>query len=195
MSQMSMGLAFVMTFSPFPFGFFGPRIDFLAMIALWAAVVTSLCVAYYVIIRYPYLSLVETTDGDVFSKYYATESPRIYKILNLAALGVASMVILSLLQNGKDEVLDQLKLAYAVLLLGCLLFTAFLYDPISHPTTSTFLRATVGFGVLVFPLFLPALIIGGFRCRQLLDSTEREGSRWQKRRGEPSEWGPRNKPE
>lgn len=171
-SQTAMGLAFMISFSPL--NFFGPRIQFVAGIAIWAIAVVSLCAAYYVIIRYPYLSLVDPADEDVFSKHFSTGSPRIYKVLNFAAIGVVSIVILSLLQNGNNGLPDILKLVYVVLLLGCLLFTAFLYQPNSHPTVSTFLRATVGVGVLFFPIFLPALLVGAIRCRQLLDRTERE---------------------
>ena len=166
-----MGLAFVTMFSPL--SLLGGMVQALAGLAIWAITIVSLCVACYVVVRHPYLSLIDSTDGDVFSKYFASGSPVIYKSLNFAALAVALMIILSLLQNANNGLLNQLKLVYVVMLMCCLLFTAFIYRPNTHPTFSTFLRATVGVGLLFFPIFLPALIVGAFRCRRLLEHGER----------------------
>ena len=53
-----------------------------------------------------------------------------------------------------------------------MIFLTFKYDPVTHPTVATYIRSTIGIGVLLFPIFIPALIVGGIRCRRLLEAQE-----------------------
>jgi hypothetical protein len=48
------------------------------------------------------------------------------------------------------------------------LFLLFKYNRFDHPTVATLLRCSMGLGVLFFPLFLPAVIIGSGRAKSLL---------------------------
>ena len=53
-----------------------------------------------------------------------------------------------------------------------MLFLLVRYNLIAHPTIATFVRVTIGFGVLLFPVYIPALMIGSMRCERLLAKTE-----------------------
>jgi len=136
--------------------------------AIYLIAAISLCVSFYVIVRYPLLSLFEPSGGDQFKKYFASSGGRVYKILKIAALAAVLIVIISMLLDGKNNLQESLKLVYFVAMFGCLIFMTFIYKPASHPAVATFIRATLGVGVLVFPIFIPALIVGSIRYKRLL---------------------------
>jgi len=103
-------------------------------------------------------------------KYFGSSDSSVYRILKIAALAVVSMVIISALVDGKNNLQESLKLVYFVVMFGFLTFMTFFYRPVSYPTIATFIRATLGVGVLLFPIFIPALIVGSIRCKRLLDN-------------------------
>ena len=133
-------------------------------------VLVSLAVSYYVIVRYPYLSLVPSSDGDYFAKHFSMSGTWLYSLLKVLALAVTAVMIVSLLFAGIDDLPKTLVLIYMMIMLGFLAFLSFAYDPVSHPTIATFIRATLGVGVILFPLFIPAVMLGSLRCTQLLEN-------------------------
>jgi hypothetical protein len=144
--------------------------QFLLVTAIELIACISLCVSFYVIVRYPFLSLVEPSGGDHFMEYFGSSRSGVYRILKIAALAVILIVIISLLVDGKNNLQEFLKLVYFVVMFWFLIFMTFHYKPVSYPTIATFIRATLGVGVLLFPIFIPALIVGSIRCKRLLDN-------------------------
>lgn len=132
-------------------------------------VLASLTLSCYVVIRYPYLSLVPTSDEDHFAKHFSLSGTWLYKTLKVLALAATAIMIVAIITGGVDNVGKLITLIYLAIMLGFLIFLSFIYDPVSHPTMATFIRATMGIGVLLFPLFIPALAIGSLRCRWLLE--------------------------
>lgn len=170
-SQGGIALAMVLlTFSTTAFSQNAPQIvKTIAGSILGLIVLASLTVSYYVIVRYPYLSLVPTQDDDHFAKHFSLSGSWLYTLLKYLALMTILVLLISLVLNGIDDLKKTLILVYVMIMLGFLTFLTFRYDPIRHPTIATFIRATLGIGVLLFPLFLPAVAIGSMRCSQLLE--------------------------
>lgn len=170
-SQGGIALALVLlTFSRAAFSENSPPIvKIVAGSILGLIVLVSLAVSYYVIIRYPYLSLVQTSDKDYFAKHFSMSGTWLFKLIKALAVAVTAIMIVSIITGGVDEMRKVLVLIYMLIMFAFLIFLTFIYDPDSHPTIATFIRATLGIGVLLFPLFLPAVLIGSLRCRWLLD--------------------------
>ena len=166
-----MALAFIVAMSPLGnIANLAQNGQFLLGTAIYLIACISLCVSFYVIVRYPFLSLVDPSGGEHFMKYFGSSGGPVYRILKIAALAVISIVIISLLVDGKNNLQESLKLVYFVVMFGFLTFMTFFYRPVSYPTITTFIRATLGVGVLLFPIFVPALIVGSIRCKRLLDN-------------------------
>ena len=123
-------------------------------------------------ISHPFLSLVESTDGDYFGKYFNPSGTRVYSILKIGAIMVVLVVVCSLLLDGKNDLVKLGKLTDMITMLCFLVFMAFAYKPVSHPIITTYIRATLGLGVLIFPIFIPALAAGSMRCNQMLDHSD-----------------------
>lgn len=135
-----------------------------------AIVIFALITSSYVVIRYPYLSLVKTHDGDVFSAQFTSKTlARITKSVGLLTLFI-SIVVLAGIAAVEGIQLPQhvIALSYVLSLFFFVLFLCFWYDPIDNPTISTYIRSTLGLGIILIPFFIPVLIIGGLRCRRLL---------------------------
>lgn len=146
---------------------------------LGVVVLGSLLVSNYVLIRYPYISLVEPENGDPFSKHFASQGSWLYWALKLFGLATAVVVTLSMIVVGIDSPAKMFALAYGIALTLFMVFLTFFFQPLKHPTISTFIRSTLGLGIAFFPLFAVSIAIGSLRCRRLLDS-----------RGEQVEQGP-----
>ncbi len=148
-------------------------------IAIWVTVsgIASLAVltACYVVIRYPYISLVPTSDQDVFSKQFV--SPRLLYVAKfvfvLGILGFAVLMAGKLFDSNGFQIKQAALLLYFCVLFLFTLFLCFWYQPLRHPTVATFIRATLGIGLVLAPVILPILMIGSIRCRRLLDAEER----------------------
>jgi len=134
-------------------------------------VVFALVASCYVVVRYPYLSLVQPSDGDMLSKQFTSKLlTRVTKAVGLATLSVLLFVlVLASWNNGIASVSEALLLAYVAILFCFLVYLCFFYDAELHPTIATFIRSTLGLGIPLFPFFIPVLIVGSIRCRRLLE--------------------------
>ena len=134
-----------------------------------SAILFGLVVSSYTIIRYPYLSLVSTDD--YFLKAFPTSSSCLYTTLKLTAILTVAMLAFSSCIDGL-QVRELPVFFYMLLMLAFLIFLTFVYDPLAHPTISTYIRTTLGIGIIFFPIFLPILLIASWRCRSMLDQAE-----------------------
>jgi hypothetical protein len=85
----------------------------------------------------------------------------------MVALSVVLMVILSFLLDGKNSLVKFVALTGLVVRLCFSIFMLFACKPVSHPTIATFDKATLGFGVLLFPVFIPAWVVRSMMCKRL----------------------------
>ena len=138
--------------------------------ALLSIVAVGLLSSVYVIIRYPFLSLVEPADGDQFTKHFGMH-PIVYKILSCLAILVILFLMFTIVFLGINGERSILFLCYLAVTLAFLIFHAFFYTSVQYPTVATFLRSTVGLGVLLLPLYLPVILLGAIRCRRLLNQS------------------------
>jgi len=79
------------------------------------------------------------------------------------------MMMVSITLHGFSDEWAYFVFGYSSILLAFMIFYATTFRPQTHPTIATFIRATLGLGVVLFPLYIPALIIGSARCKVLLD--------------------------
>jgi hypothetical protein len=128
-------------------------------------VLFSLLLSCYVIIRYPYLSLIEPDDGDLYSRFVRA---RRWMLKFLGVSTSVSLVLLSVMQFLVSKTWSWWPL-YGLTLALFVIFLTFFYRSEYYPTIATFLRATLGAGIFFFPLFIPVLLIGSFRCQRLLN--------------------------
>lgn len=174
-SQRAIGLASCLAIFARPF--FGPNAPPVANniigVGLGFLVALALSASVYVIVRYPYLSLVEPADGDQFTKHFGMQ-PIVYTILKCLTILTVLTLMLSMLIFGFNGPHALLMFGYLSIMLAFLVFHAFIYTPIQYPTIATFLRSTVGLGLLLLPFYLPFILIGSIRCRSLLDRANAE---------------------
>lgn len=132
----------------------------------------ALLTSCYVVIRYPYLSLIRTRDADVYSEQFTSRAlARVTKALSLVVLFVLLVVLVyATWTKGIVNLLQVLSLAYVTILFFFVVYLHFFYDAELHPTVATFIRSTLGIGIILIPLFLPILLVGSARCRRLLDA-------------------------
>lgn len=126
--------------------------------------------AAYVVIRYPFLSLVNDEHEDVFSKHFSDRNIVVFRWLMICAMVVVPVCLAAMWMNGRINPLQIGISVYLVILFGFFCFLVFRYSPDSHPTVATFIRATLGLGILLFPLFAPVIWIGSIRCQAMLDA-------------------------
>jgi glucan phosphoethanolaminetransferase (alkaline phosphatase superfamily) len=129
----------------------------------------GLIATYYAVIRYPYMGLVDASDGDLFSKYVESQKKWVLNLAKGVGIVVAISAIVARLWDGQINALDLAIALYAASILVFLVFLAFFYDRADNPTVATFLRCSMGLGIFLYPLFIPALIIGSMRVNVLLD--------------------------
>ena len=147
----------------------GPAVVKIGVACLFGLfVVASLTVSVYVIIRYPYLSLVRPVDGDLFERQLGPNTHRLVRVLKVFALALSIMVAILIPLNGMATVPATLTFCYSLVMVPFLFFLTYLYSPASYPTIATFIRATFGIGLVFYPLFIPFLAIGAVRCRRIL---------------------------
>ncbi|QDU97381.1 hypothetical protein [Lignipirellula cremea] len=136
---------------------------------LGMVIVVSFLLSAYVVVRYPYLSLVGASDGDLFDRQVGSNLGWLTSVLKVLGLLFLVMAVVLIARRGFVSPAAVLFFVYALVMIPVLLFLFFWYRPASHPTVATLIRSTFGVGLLLFPLFLPFVIIGSFRCQRLLD--------------------------
>ena len=127
----------------------------------------------WVLVRYPYIGMVDSSDGDLYSKYVGPLG-RVPKILGTFAVVCLCIALIALSQKGKLTGLEILWILYCGSTLLFLLFILFRFNRFDHPAVATLLRCTLGFGIPLFPLFVPALLIGSQRAKRLLDEAQEQ---------------------
>lgn len=147
------------------------------LFAVWGASAAcgllGLLMTYYAVIRYPYMGLVDAADGDLYAKYVESKSKILFGFLKVTGLIAGVLLLVAPWLDGKLTPGEGLLLLYVVPVVGFMLFLVFRYSRIDHPTVATLLRCSMGLGVLLFPLFIPALILGSMRGKALLDRATR----------------------
>ena len=128
----------------------------------------GLIATYYAVIRYPYIGLVDATDGDLYHKYIESRSNWIQVAVKLLCLVVAGIGIVAPVSDGVVTAIDWLIVLYSIAIFLFVLFLLLYYDRIDHPAITTFLRCSMGLGLFFYPFFIPALVIGSFRAEALL---------------------------
>ncbi len=144
------------------------------LIFLAACISSAMLAMYYVVIRYPFLGILYATDGDLFHRNYrSTRSTRILiRVLNCVAIIMFVLLPVGLLSKPVFSIFDAALCVYSIILVAFLWFLAFRYDRISHPTIATYIRASFGIGIVLFPLFIPAIVAGSLRCSSMLKRIE-----------------------
>ena len=127
----------------------------------------------WVLVRYPYIGMVDSSDGDLYSKYVGPLG-RVPKILGTCAVVCLCIALIALSQKGKLTGIEILWILYCGSTLLFLLFILFRFNRFDHPAVATLLRCTLGFGIPLFPLFVPALLVGSQRAKRLLDEAQEQ---------------------
>lgn len=140
----------------------------LSMIGL--LIVGCLILSHYVIIRYPYISLVLPNDGDPFSTHFASAGSRLYTVLKFIGLVCPAVIALAIALAGFRNLASQITFVYCILLFLFMLFFTFIYEPVRHPTITTFVRSTLGLGIPLYPIYAVTIMIGSWRCGRALDT-------------------------
>src|SRR6056297_504680 len=132
----------------------------------------ALSVSAYVVIRYPYLSLVQTRDEDIFSAQFTSKAlVKVTKTVGLLTLFLLLAVLVGVtVIAGIVNPWQVVALAYVLILFLFVAYLCFGFDPVANPTLATFIRSTLGIGIVLMPLFIPVLVVGSQRCRRLLDA-------------------------
>ena len=128
----------------------------------------------WVLVRYPYIGMVDSSGGDLYSKYVDQLGALVKKLLGLCAVVCLCFALFAPLRDGKLNGLEVLWLLYGGSTLLFLLFILFRFNRFDHPAVATLLRCTLGFGIPLFPLFVPALLIGSQRAKRLLDEAQEQ---------------------
>jgi hypothetical protein len=128
----------------------------------------------WVLVRYPYIGMVDSSDGDLYSKYVDQLGAFVKKLLGLCAVVCLVFALFAPLRDGKLTGLEILWLLYGGSTLLFLLFILFRFNRLDHPAVATLLRCTLGFGIPLFPLFVPALLVGSQRAKRLLDEAQEQ---------------------
>jgi hypothetical protein len=118
--------------------------------------------------------MVDSSDGDLYSKYVDQLGALVKKLLGLCAVVCLCFALVAPLRDGKLTGLEVLWLLYGGSTLLFLLFILFRFNRFDHPAVATLLRCTLGFGIPLFPLFVPALLVGSQRAKRLLDEAQEQ---------------------
>lgn len=127
----------------------------------------------WVLVRYPYIGMVDSSDGDLYSKYVGPLG-RVPKILGTCAVVCLCIALIALSQKGKLTGIEILWILYCGSTLLFLLFILLRFNRLDHPAVATLLRCTLGFGIPLFPLFVPAVLVGAQRAKRLLDEAQEQ---------------------
>lgn len=134
------------------------------LVGIWTPGIVGLLLTFYAIARYPYLNL--ATGG---GPRIAAASRWIWAPLGWFLYVLAPLVALSALANIGEPV-KCLVLLFMALDMAFVAFLLTFYRREKHPTVATFLELTFGLGTVLFPIYIPSLVIGSLRCRRFLQS-------------------------
>jgi len=126
----------------------------------------------WVIVRYPYIGMIDAADGDLYAKYIEKVSLFVKKLVGICVAIILGVALYSPMRDGNINGLELLWLLYGACTMIFLLFVLIKFNRFDHPTVATLLRCTMGLGILLFPLFLPALIVGSQRAKRLLGQAQ-----------------------
>jgi hypothetical protein len=146
-----------------------PWMQFAVGASSGACVLVGFIATYYAVIRYPYMGLVDAADGDLFSKHIESQKKWVRVAAILICLLIAASGILLPMGDGQVAGWEWLVIFYSSVVFSFVIFLMFYYDRVDHPTIATFLRCSMGLGIFLFPLFVPAIVIGSLRVNTLLD--------------------------
>lgn len=150
----------------------GPALQIVTWTIVAGIAGLSVSMSCYVVIRYPYISLVSTSDEDTFSKQFVSKRLMFVAklILPIGLFGFCVLTTTAFFNGDGFQIVRAAVMAYFYIQFVFTLFLCFWYDPVTHPTVATFIRATLGIGLILVPLLLPVLFIGSIRCKHLLDA-------------------------
>jgi hypothetical protein len=148
------------------FKFFFPQLDFVGQVwfyvllgVLWAPALIALIAGYISIIRYPDLSQYIRVREPIIS----IKESFVWPLLGCALIFVGFLASLSAFGGEFNS------LTIALFYIGVTLtFNGYLllsFDRNKHVVTSTFLDITLWFGIVLVPLYLPALFWGNINLR------------------------------
>jgi len=139
------------------------------LILIWTPGALGLLVSFYSIARYPYLSM--ATDGG--DRIISSSRSPIWTLLGVVFYLIAPLQLLVALANS-NSLWEFFGFTYLSLVLFFAGFLMANYRRERHITIATFLELTFRVGVVLFPLYIPAILIGSIRCRQFSNSINRE---------------------
>jgi hypothetical protein len=144
------------------------------MLCILICLVTSILATGYVVLRYPFLGLVDAVDGDLYHRNITARRSTgvLLRMLNCLLIIVLVLACWMLISRGRMTVGQVWFCGYSLVLIPFLLFLGIRYDRIKHPTIATFIRASLGLGIPLYPLFLPVIYLGSRRCRALLEKAD-----------------------
>lgn len=146
-----------------------PWMSIAVLMASGLCACVGLVATYISVIRYPYMGLVDAADGDLYAKYVESRSKFLFTLVKIVGLLAGALALVLPFLDGQLNGKELLFLLYVVPVVGFIGFLVFRYDRMEHPTVATLLRCSMGLGVPLFPLFIPALLIGSMRAKALLD--------------------------
>ena len=171
-STMLASVGFLFLARHLPFQLFGPALQIATWVIVTGIAGLAIATSCYVVIRYPYLSLVSTSDKDKYSQQFV--SKRLLMVAKIIfPLGILFLCLGSTIAvfNGTgNQAVQAITLPYFYTQFAFSIFLCFWYDPITHPTLATFIRSTLGIGLILVPVLLPVLLLGTIRCNRLLDA-------------------------
>lgn len=132
------------------------------LILIWMPGFIGLLISYYSVARYPYLSL--ATGGGpalIVSRSW------IWTFLGSVFWVLSPLMMLSVLV-GEFQQIEVIAMLYLAIELAFAGFLLTFYRRAKHPTIATFLELTHLFGFIIFPLYIPTILLGSIRCRRFL---------------------------
>lgn len=144
------------------------------LILIWTPGIVGLCLGYYAIIRYPYLSLATGWQPTLTSTRW------LWVLLGVIFWMIALMFSLVFLIELFSRPLDVWGLvACGYFAIECWFagFLLIIFRAERHPTIATFIQLSLGIGIALLPFYIPALLAGGIRCRTFLATIESTDNR------------------
>lgn len=133
----------------------------------------GICLTIYVVLKYPYLGLLDASDTDLFQKYLQAR-PLFLKVAGaFVAIAIILASIAMILNKMPVNLLGLILIGHLFLTACFILFLVLRYDRHRHPAIATFLRCTLGIGVVIAVPLLPLLIFANSRANRLLDEMDR----------------------